>query len=70
MPQIIKEQANLQQKDRKPALSLLFPCRLSMGFFSQQSCSRDGSQVMVALLWSICHQRSFQPSCAALGHGR
>lgn len=40
MPQITKEQVNLQQKDRKPVLSLLFPCRLSMGFFSQQSCSR------------------------------
>lgn len=32
------------RKIEKKALSLLFPSRLSAGFLSQQSCSRDGSQ--------------------------
>lgn len=54
MPQVTKEQVSLRQKDRKPALSLLFPSRLWAGCFSQQSCSRDGSQVTVALPWSFC----------------
>lgn len=62
MPQVTKEQVSLRQKDRKPALSLLFPSRLWAGCFSQQSCSRDGGSSL-----ELLHQRSFQPSHAAPG---
>lgn len=72
MPQVTKEQVSLQQGSRKPAFSL-FPLLPSCGqasLVSQQSHSREGSQVTVAPPWSFCHQRSFQHPHAGLSHRR
>lgn len=68
MPQVTKEQVSLRQKDRKKKPSV---------YFSPPGCRRASSVSKVVPGMGLSHggsslelqhQRSFQPSHAALGH--